>query len=67
EVIKLGSLVTTNKGSFFIAISRGQITIDNKMYFAIAPNAPIGQLLLGKRAGDTFEFNGNNFSIQLVE
>ena len=67
EVIRLGSLVATNKGMFFIGISKGLIRLEKQDYFAIAPNAPIGQLLLGKKVGDTFSFNGNDFQIIQIE
>ena len=66
EVIRLGSLVQSNKGTFFIAISKGQINIANDRYFAIAPNAPIGQLLLGKKEGDSVQFNDTTIKIKEV-
>lgn len=57
-VIRLGSLVTTNQNIYFIAISVGEIVIDEITYFAISPSSPIGRMLLGKTVGDVFFFNG---------
>lgn len=54
--VKLGSLVITNHGSFFLAISAGEILVDTTPYFAVSPSSPIGKLLLGKKAGDTVNF-----------
>lgn len=53
----LGSLVNTNKGLYFIAISIGAITYKDRTVFVISPASPIGQLLLGKTVGDRFLFN----------
>ena len=66
SIIRNGSLILTNKGNFFISISLGQLTIDNKNYFAISSASPIGAILLNKRKGDTFQFRGNEYQIENV-
>ena len=66
EHIHLGSLVYTANGCYFMAIGLGLATLDNQPYFIIAPQAPIGKLMLGKQAGDTFEFNGKTIQIESV-
>jgi hypothetical protein len=48
----LGSLITTTNGTYFLAISAGQITLNSKVYFAVSTASPIGKLLLGKTVGD---------------
>ncbi|MCF6168378.1 GreA/GreB family elongation factor [Lutibacter sp.] len=53
----LGSLIFTNKLNYFLAISAGKIIIENKTYYAISTNSPIGQQLLGKKVGDSISFN----------
>ena len=58
EVARLGTIVTTNKGVYFLAISVGAITIKSKIYYAISPSSPIGKILLGKKNGEEFVFNG---------
>ena len=55
-VAKLGSLIMTNKANYFLAISAGEIKIDDEIYYAISPSSPIGSLLLGKQVGDTVNF-----------
>ncbi len=64
-LIHLGSLVTTSQASYFISISSGQFSFQKKNYYCIAPNSPIGQLLMGKQKGDTFKFHENE--IQILE
>tara|TARA_B110001452_G_scaffold124034_1_gene102839 strand:- start:66 stop:515 length:450 start_codon:yes stop_codon:yes gene_type:complete len=63
QVACLGSLVTTDKGHYYLAISAGLITIQNNKYYAISTNSPIGSILLGKVKGAVFSFNGINQEI----
>jgi transcription elongation GreA/GreB family factor len=63
QVACLGSLVTTDKGYYYLAISAGLITIKNNKYYAISTNSPIGSILLGKVKGAVFSFNGINQEI----
>ncbi|MET7028681.1 3-oxoacyl-ACP synthase [Sediminicola luteus] len=64
--VSLGSLVTTNTNSYYLAISAGEVRIDEKVYYAIAPNTPIGKLLLGKTENETIEFNGKEIRITAI-
>ncbi len=66
EHVRLGSLVVTSQGHYFISISVGKLSVEKKMYYAIAANSPIGKLLLGKTIGDTFSFNGNKIMIENI-
>lgn len=67
EYIGIGSLVYTSKANYFIAVSLGAIKIDDKLFYAISPQTPIGLLLMGKTSGDVIEFNGNTFTIERLE
>lgn len=62
-VIGLGSLVKTDKAIYFICISVGKLQTKENEVFCISAKTPIGQLLLGKTAGEVFEFNGNKATI----
>ena len=55
--VKLGSLVVTNHINYFLAVSAGEIKIENQVYYAISPSSPIGKLLLGKRVGEVITYN----------
>ena len=65
EIIKLGSVVITNRGNYFLAISAGEINILGIKYFAVSTASPIGKLLLGKSVGNAFYFN-HQYVIQEV-
>ncbi|MEO8886496.1 MAG: 3-oxoacyl-ACP synthase [Mucilaginibacter sp.] len=62
-VIETGSVVKTNNGNFYIAISAGTFTVDNENYFAISPASPVGIKLKGLKAGDEFNVNGKGYKI----
>ena len=58
DLIKLGSLVETSMGYFFIAVSIGALKFEGKNIMVISTQSPIGQLLLGKKSQETFVFRG---------
>ena len=64
ETARNGSVVYTTKGIFYISISAGQLHVDDKVVFAISGVSPIGKLLTGKKIGDSFSFNQNEYTIQ---
>lgn len=62
--VRNGNLAHTSQGLFYISISAGQLQLDGQTIFAISAASPIGQLLLGKKKGDTFAFNGKEYLLQ---
>ncbi|RZM18259.1 MAG: 3-oxoacyl-ACP synthase [Pedobacter sp.] len=66
EIVRHGSLVDTNQGSFYISVSAGQLAVDGKTIFAVSPASPIGKTLLNKKKGGKFDFNGKAYEIQQV-
>jgi transcription elongation GreA/GreB family factor len=67
ETIQLGSLAITDKGSFYISVGLGKITLDSKLYYAVSPTAPIAVALLGKRVGDIVPFNAQELIVQAIQ
>lgn len=63
KIVCLGSVVFTNQSNYFIAISAGQLNFKETNYYGIAPNTPIGLLLMGKQAGDAVTFRDREFKI----
>jgi transcription elongation GreA/GreB family factor len=64
--VKPGSAVETNNGNFYIAISAGQLKVNNQVYFAVSPATPIGSKLMGLKTGESFSFNGKNFTVNKI-
>lgn len=63
----LGSFIKTNKFSYFLSISAGEIKVANKSCYAISVSSPIGRLLLGKQIGDKIVFNGTKIEITAID
>ncbi|WP_432412342.1 3-oxoacyl-ACP synthase [Rasiella sp. SM2506] len=66
DYVRLGSLVYTNNGTYFISISIGQILVGKTGYFCVALQSPIGQLLSGKKKGEAFTFNEKKFVVKSI-
>lgn len=61
---QLGSIVFTPQATYFLSISIGQVHLAGKTFLVISPASPIGQAMLGKRAGDDFLFAGKTVTIE---
>lgn len=66
NTVQSGSLVVTNQSNFYIAISAGQLTLDNINYFSISPASPVGSKLMGLKEGAQFSFNTKTYLIEKV-
>ena len=66
-VIVPGSLVTTSNGVFYISISLGVVTLDQRKFLVVSPDSPIGKLLLGKRVGQEWLWRNERYKITRVE
>lgn len=64
--VAFGSLVETDKGTYFISIGIGKIQIEDQMCYAISLASPIGGLLKDKVVGDEVQFQGRTFSIKSI-
>ncbi len=67
EHIKLGSLITTNQGIYFLSISAGQLLFEGKPYYAVSVSSPIGALLIGEKKGSEKAFGSKKIRILDVE
>jgi len=67
NVATQGSLITTDKGIFFISIGIGKLEIGSNNYFIISPLSPIGSAMKGMSKNETFSFRGIKFSIKNIE
>jgi transcription elongation GreA/GreB family factor len=65
--VHLGSLIYTDKATYFLSISAGKLTAYGEDFFAISVSSPIGKLLLGKQENEEVYFNGNCIKIAKIE
>ena len=63
KIARLGSVVVTSSGNYFLAISVGKIEIAKDVYFAVSLSSPIGKLLLGRKENDQLNFNGKQLKV----
>jgi transcription elongation GreA/GreB family factor len=61
--IGLGSLVETNKGTFFLACNLGKLMIDDQEVIIISLQSPLGEKLMNHKQGDQFDFNNTRYEI----
>ncbi len=66
SIAQAGSLVETDQGNFYLAVSAGAMFIDGKKYYAISVASPIGLQLKVKQVGESFKLNGKAFKILKV-
>ncbi|HYG38530.1 MAG TPA: 3-oxoacyl-ACP synthase [Cytophagales bacterium] len=64
--VKAGSVVMTSTGNYFIAVSAGELKLDDKTFFAISPASPLGQVLINKKAGEKITFREKTIAIKEI-
>ena len=57
QKVSLGSLVKTDYGLYFIALSAPACLIGNQEYICLSPQAPFYQAMQGLKAGDWIEWS----------
>lgn len=57
QTVGLGSLIQTDKGLFYISVSLGEITFNEKKIFVISTESPLGKALFGKKKGEEISLN----------
>ncbi|SFI16869.1 hypothetical protein [Halpernia frigidisoli] len=66
EIIRLGSLVITNKARFYISVGLGEFFFEKDRFYAISEISPMAQIMKGKKAGDFFTLNNISQTIEAV-
>ena len=64
--VVFGSVVFTTQHRYFIAVSLGEIILDDISYFIISQEAPIARILLHQKEGDSIRFGNNTFTITKI-
>ena len=64
--IQEGALVKLGTDWFLLAISLGQIKVEDSKVFLLSKNSPLGELLIGKKKKDQVNFRGKAQVIEEV-
>lgn len=66
KIAEIGALVQTENQQYWIAVSLGQVLVENKKIMVVSPQSPIAKFMLHKKKGDSFEVNGKRQKIVAV-
>lgn len=61
--VKLGALIETNLGFFYLITSLGEIQYHHQKIILISTESPLAKVLLGKRKGEIITFNQKEINI----
>jgi len=64
--IQEGTLVKLGSDWFLLAVSIGQIKVEDSKVFLLSKNSPLGELLIGKKKKDQVNFRGKMNLIEEV-
>lgn len=67
EIILNGSLIKTNRGYLFMSVALGKAVVDGTPVIALSPQSPLGQRLMGLKAGEVAEINGVAYIVESLE
>jgi transcription elongation GreA/GreB family factor len=65
QEIQVGSLIRTNEGYYYLAVSLGKVKVEQNTVYVLSAAAPLGLALLHKRMGDKLVFQQR--TIQVIE
>lgn len=64
--VQEGSMVKLGSDWFMLAVSLGQINVEDKKVYLLSKNSPLGQLIQGKKKNDQVNFRGKNQPIEEI-
>lgn len=67
EQVRVGNLIETNEGFFFLGIPVGALKIKAQPVFCLSSESPLGKVLIGKTEGEAFVFRGKRFQILEIQ
>lgn len=62
--VQEGALVQLGSDWFLLAVSVGQVKVEDKQVFLLSKNSPLGELLLGKKKNEAIQFRGKPQTIK---
>ena len=66
DIVKLGSLVITNKARFYLSVSLGEFFYEGDRFYAISEESPMAKIMLGKTEGEEFVLNRIHQKIEKI-
>ena len=66
ELVQRGSVVVTDRDTFFVSASIERFHVDQRPFFGLSVASPLFQEMKGLKAGDTFSYGKTTYQIQEV-
>jgi transcription elongation GreA/GreB family factor len=66
DTVQPGSIITTDNGNFFIAVSVGQVQLEGKSFMVVSAQSPVGSKLMGNKVGAIVSFANKRYTIHRV-
>lgn len=66
QKVQTGALVQTEKGLFYIAVSAGDLTIDNHKIITVSPESPLAKSMNALAQGQSFSVNNISQTIKEI-
>ncbi len=63
QIVGLGSLVQTERGFFYVAVSLGEILFETRKIFVISAESPLAKAIFGRSENDNFSLNNTQQKI----
>lgn len=63
QSVSIGSIVKTDRRTFYVSVSIEEFHADGLELYGISSKAPIFEAMKGKKLGETFSFNGEQYRI----
>ncbi|HEY8510970.1 MAG TPA: hypothetical protein VIL31_03355 [Cyclobacteriaceae bacterium] len=64
--VQLGSVVVTDKDTFFVSVSIERFYVGNMKVFGLSAKTPLYRAMEGKKKGDTFSYGDIDYRIEDV-
>lgn len=61
--VRLGSVVITDKASFYVSVSIERFEVEGAPFVGISPQSPLYRAMAGKKKGDLFAFGTETYRI----
>ncbi len=66
DTVELGSIVVTDKDTFFVSVSIERFSVQGKSMFGLSTKTPLYEMMKGKKEGETFSYKDRSYTIKEI-
>lgn len=66
DQVELGSIVVTDKDTFFVSVSIERFSVRGKSMFGLSTKTPLYEKMKGKKEGETFFYKERSYTIKEI-